>query len=121
MRRTGLAALVAILLVGGALWFQRQQTRAARRAAETEARQRHEVEEKELRARHNLYAADMNLAQQAIVDGNFGRAEALLGANIPESGQADLRGIEWHHFWQRVRGDSAGVLRGHQEVVSSLA
>jgi hypothetical protein len=85
-----------------------------------EAEQRRLVERKELAARQNLYAADINLAQQAVETGNFGRAEELLAEYLPRPGVEDLRGFEWHHFWHRVRGDSIGVLHGHSEVVSSL-
>lgn len=119
-RRLGLvAAAVGVLGLIGVL-FERRQAVEARERAASEARQRRAIEEKELVARQNLYAADMNLAQQALEAGNYGRAEDLLAAYQPGSGSADLRGFEWHHFWHRVRGDSLGVWRGHDQVVSSL-
>lgn len=119
-RRLGLAAVVVGLLGLVGLVFERRQASEARQRASAEARQRRLIEEKELAARQNLYAADMNLAQQAIDSGNYGRAEELLAAYRPGSGSSDLRGFEWHHLWHRVRGDSQGVLRGHDQVVSSL-
>lgn len=119
-RKLGALALVAGLIAVVAVWFEHRQTDAANRRAASETAQRRLVEEKERAARQNLYAADMNLAQQAIGAGNYGRAEELLAAWRPGPGEPELRGFEWFHYWHRVRGDSIGVLRGHEEVVSSL-
>lgn len=119
-QRLGAAALLCALIVAGALYFERQRSAAARAVAAAEARLRHALEEREAAARLNLYAADMNLAQQALDAGNYGRAEALLAGYAPLPGRTDIRAVEWFHFWQRLRGDSLAVLQGHQEVVSSL-
>lgn len=119
-QRFGAVTLLAGLTALGAVWFERRQAAAANQRAAAEAAQRRLVEDKERVARQNLYAADMNLAQQAITAGNYGRAEELLGAWRPGPGEPELRGFEWFHYWHRVRGDSIGVLRGHEEVVSSL-
>jgi WD40 repeat protein len=119
-RRLGLVAAAVGLLGLIGVMFERKQAVEARERAASEARQRRAIEEKELVARQNLYAADMNLAQQALDSGNYGRAEELLAAYQTGSGSADLRGFEWHHLWHRVRGDSLGVMRGHDQVVSSL-
>jgi WD40 repeat protein len=120
-RRLGLvAAAVGLLGLIGVL-VERKRAVEARDRATSESRQRQVIEEKERTARQNLYAADMNLAQQALDVGNYGRAEDLLAAYQPGSGSSDLRGFEWHHLWHRVRGDSLGVLRGHEQVVSTLA
>ena len=120
-RRVGLFAAAVAFLGLVLIAFERRQTRQALRQAETEGRQRRLVEEKELAARENLYAADMNLAQQALEGGNYGRADELLKSYLPEPGQRDLRGFEWFHFSDRLKGDSLGVFRGHTEVVSGLA
>ncbi len=119
-RRAGLLAGLLFLAVAGALAWERRIADNARREAASQARQRLVVEEKERHARENLYAADMNLAQQAIGTGNYGRAESLLAEYIPAIGQPDLRGFEWRHFWKQVRGDSIGALSGHSNLVSSL-
>ena len=119
-RRLGLAALGVGLLGLAGLVFELRQASEARDRASAEGRQRRLIEEKEVIARQNLYAADMNLAQQAIDSGNYGRAEDLLAAYRPDSRSADLRGFEWRHLWHRVRGDSRSVLRGHDQVVTSL-
>ncbi|HVY68389.1 MAG TPA: serine/threonine-protein kinase, partial [Verrucomicrobiae bacterium] len=120
-RRAAFAALVLILIAGAGLWAERRRAEAARQIAIQESVHRRQIEQRELAALNNLYAADMNLAQQAIAAGSFGRAESLLGAYIPRGGQDDPRGFEWFHLWHRVRGDSAAILQGHEHVVSSLA
>ena len=120
-RRFGLVTVVLTLIALAVGTVERQQSREAQRQAEAETRQRRLIEEKELVARQNLYAADMNLAQQALETGNFGRAEELLNAYRPGGGAPDLRGFEWFHFADRLQGDSLGVIRGHSEVVSALA
>jgi WD40 repeat protein len=119
-RRVGVAALALLVAGAAALWVESRRAENARLLALRETQQRQAVEEKERVARQNLYAADMNLAQQAIAAGNYGRAEALLSTYAhPEPG-GEMRGFEWFHFWRTVRGDSIGVLRGHDQVVSSL-
>jgi len=104
--------VVAALLAGGIVstW----QAVRARRAE-------HFARQQEQGARKNLYAADMNLAHQAIETGNFGRARSLLQAYRPAPGQEDLRGFEWRYLWAASRGDSVATLRGHANVVSSVA
>jgi eukaryotic-like serine/threonine-protein kinase len=127
------AALIAMLAVG-TLVSTLEAIRAARaeRSAivgrEREAQLRQHAEEEraratqaELRARQNLYAADMNLASQAVQAGNIGRARSLLQAHRPGPGQEDLRGFEWRYLWAEARGDNFAVLRGHSNVVTSVA
>jgi WD40 repeat protein len=119
-QRAGLAALAALVLAGLMIGLERRGIESANREAAAQARQRQLVEDKERHARENLYAADMNLAQQAIDAGNYGRARVLLEAYVPSGGNADLRGFEWYYYWHKVEGDSVGVLHGHDQVVSCL-
>lgn len=119
-RRIALAAVGAGVVGIGLLQWQRQQTATARLMALAESRQRHAMEARELVARQNLYAVDMNLAQVAIDGGNYGRAEVLLASYIPQGTTEDLRGFEWFHYWHRIQGDNAGVLKGHEGLVSSI-
>jgi WD40 repeat protein len=119
-RRAGAVALVALLLAAVAIRLERRRAEAANREAALEIKQRQIVEEKERHARENLYAADMNLAQQAIERGNYGRASSLLSAYLPSATGQDFRGLEWFYYWQILRGDSIGVLTGHTHLVSSL-
>ncbi|MEZ6120662.1 MAG: WD40 repeat domain-containing serine/threonine protein kinase [Pirellulaceae bacterium] len=57
--------------------------------------------------RRGRYASDMQLAQLAVRDGNFGRAEELL-LRYSETKHEDLRRFEWYLLWNQVYG---GLLR----------
>ncbi|MEW6155904.1 MAG: protein kinase, partial [Verrucomicrobiota bacterium] len=100
------------------LAFQ-QATRAERfgRVAGYEKRQ---AEKAAMELRRSLYVADMNLAWQAINEGNLGRAQALLSNYLPattnalnltgfrfapSTNQPDLRGFEWRFLWNAAKGD----------------
>ncbi|HVM48093.1 MAG TPA: serine/threonine-protein kinase, partial [Candidatus Acidoferrum sp.] len=85
---SGAIVILLALGLGMSFWLllrERQAHRAAI-AAQMQAQQselqavqqRRRAEEGELKARENLYAADMDLAQQAQLAGNWGRARALL-------------------------------------------
>ncbi len=121
------AAALALALVAGlvaSLWqagVARQAQRSAESARLKEAQLRQLAEQEELNARRNLYAADMNLANQALEAGNWGRARTLLMAHEPAQGQEDLRGFEWRYLWAATRGDSFAALRGHSNVITSVA
>ncbi len=56
-------------------------------------------------ARRNLYAGQINLAQETMEEGAVERARALLDALRPLRGQEDLRGWEWRYLWRRCQGD----------------
>src|SRR6185436_2932026 len=56
-------------------------------------------------ARRNTYAAEINVALQALAENNLGRARDLLERQRPEAGQEDLRGFEWRYLWQLCQGD----------------
>jgi WD40 repeat protein len=65
-------------------------------------------------ARHQLYAAQMHLAQQAGDDGNIWRTRELLAAQRPRPGQEDLRGFEWRYLWRLCRDQSLYTFRDRQ-------
>ena len=71
--------------------------------------------------RQNLYAADMNLAQQSFELGNLGRARERLKAHWPKRGELDLRGFEWRYLWNQCQGDNFHTFSGHSNVVSCVA
>jgi WD40 repeat protein len=48
----------------------------------------------------SLYFERMRLAAEQLDNGNIDRLEELLGQTKPTAGQEDLRGFEWHMFWQ---------------------
>jgi WD40 repeat protein len=54
-----------------------------------------------------LYAAQMNVAQQAWAAGDMERARSLLEAQRPRPRQEDLRGFEWRYLWPLCQHGSA--------------
>jgi serine/threonine protein kinase len=138
--RAGLttAAAIALLLLMGVTVSSWQAVRATRAEVEqtrqrqiaeanerqalnaqlSEAKQRQAAEEQrqkavsqELVARQRAYAADMNLAHQALAMNNFGRAKMLLNRYKPQPGQQDLRGWEWRFLWGQCKSDAGASLR----------
>ena len=95
-----------------------QSERQARQAA-TRAQGEAEVERD--RARRNLYAADINLAHQAWLQSNLGKARRLLARARPEAGQEDLRGWEWRYLWGQTRGDDTAEIARFDGGVFHLA
>jgi len=68
-----------------------------------------------------LYAADVNLAQQALEAGNLVRATTLLDAHRPLRGQEDWRGFEWYYLKNLCRGDETHTFHGHAQPVRGVA
>jgi WD40 repeat protein len=69
--------------------------------------------------RRLLYAAHMNLAQQAWESADVGRVEELLASHRPHPGDEDLRGFEWYYLW-RLSHRFLSILR-HNDAVQSVA
>ena len=121
-RKPALAAAVAALLVvglvglAGILW----EWRRAEQHAKEENRQRKLAEQNERTTRQNLYAADMNVVQQALAQQNVGRARELLQAYEPKTGQPDLRGWEWWFYSQQCRGDDVFKVAREGNKVTAL-
>ena len=96
----------------------REQALAAKRVAETQASVN----------RRRAYAADMNLAQQALSVNNLGRARELLERYLPETdsiskqtARPDLRGWEWRYLWERCKSDALFDLCQVADGVVSLS
>jgi WD40 repeat protein/predicted Ser/Thr protein kinase len=69
------------------------------------------------KARRHLYAARMNLAQQAWESAQLGRLRELLDGQRPEhTGGEDLRGFEWY-YWHRLGHAELLAQEGHSYVV----
>ncbi len=60
------------------------------------------AEEKEQLQRRRFYAAQMNLAHQALVAGDPARVLDLLDHQRPLAGEPDLRGFEWYYLWREI-------------------
>ncbi|MHB8524498.1 MAG: WD40 domain-containing protein, partial [Limisphaerales bacterium] len=145
-----LLGLVAVLILVSVSY---QQERAARAAADrsriAEASQRQRAETEALRARQFQYASDMNLAHQAVDDGNLFRALQLLDRHRPTGKVAsgkwqvasnetdslplvpqlitrhsslvtDLRGWEWRYLWQQCQGEQLSILGSHSNGVTAV-
>ncbi len=84
---------------------------------------------KQLLARRNAYAADMNLVQRALEDSDLGRARELLNRHRPvgkseirnPKSEIDLRGWEWRYLWARCQSDERFTLCQYSNAVSALA
>jgi WD40 repeat protein/serine/threonine protein kinase len=92
---------------------------AASRQAATRAKSEAEVERDH--ARRNLYAADINLAHQAWLQSNLGKARRLLVSTTPQADQEDLRGWEWRYLWGLTRGDDTAEIARFNGGVFHLA
>jgi serine/threonine protein kinase/WD40 repeat protein len=79
---------------------QRLQAQSTQKAADSERQH----------SRQLLYAADMNLAQQALNQNNLGRVRRLLDRHRPQPGEEDLRGWEWRYLWQLTRNTAIVTL-----------
>jgi WD40 repeat protein/serine/threonine protein kinase len=118
-----------------------EQTTEKARTAEFSQRQRAEAEA--LRARQFQYASDMNLAHQAVDDGNLFRALQLLERHRPGFGvpalagsaesrpggepdrlkaglQTDLRGWEWRYLWKQCQSEEILTLGSHSNGVNTV-
>jgi WD40 repeat protein/serine/threonine protein kinase len=76
---------------------------------QTAAREAHNARRSESAARRSQYISDMNLAQQALESGDVVRALELLKTHVPEPGQEDFRGFEWHYLWKLGHNDLASL------------
>lgn len=108
-----LALIAAIAGLGAYLERQRaNQEMSGRLAAEAE---------RDALARQSVYSAALAQAQRALDQDDLARARRLLDAVIPQPGQADLRGFEWHALRYRAEGDPAAVLRENGPAIDRLA
>jgi WD40 repeat protein len=118
-------AFATALIVGLALftWQFVEKSKAYRRVLQAEREQsrlRQEAETQALVARRKAYAADMNVVHQALMVNNLGRAQELLNAQLPQSGQLDLCGWEWRYLWQRCQSDALFTLCQQSNEICSL-
>jgi WD40 repeat protein/serine/threonine protein kinase len=72
-------------------------------------------------ARMNEYVADINLAQQSLISGNYGRGVQLLKKYLPQRGVPDLRGFEWRYLWRVSRGEDHVAFAQQGSAVRTLA
>ncbi len=120
---TALAAVIAL----GWLWQARQTDKVTTLATENLALAKQAeasatlAKENAQAARERLYAADINLAHQALKDDNLRLAQSLLENHVPQPGQSDLRGFEWRYLWQRTRSEELLTFPGQSTGSRVLA
>jgi WD40 repeat protein/serine/threonine protein kinase len=68
-------------------------------------KERDEVKALNEKLRRTLYAAHMNLAQQAWEAGDSDRVRELLEQHRPRQGETDLRGFEWFYLYRLCHSD----------------
>src|SRR6185436_4616799 len=95
--------------------------RIAQSSQRQESHLRQQAEREKTSARLNEYVADINLAQQSLAAGNYGRAVELLDKHRRGPNEINLRGFEWRYLWQISRGDDHVALPGQEGTVHSLA
>jgi WD40 repeat protein len=120
----GAGTAVALALVVGAVasTWQAVRARKAERAttlernraeqqAQLAGREATRANEVAIAARRSAYAAEINVALQALAESNLGRVRELLDRQQPKAGEEDLRGFEWRYLWQLCRGDEFATFR----------
>jgi len=118
----GTAVALALVFGGMASTWQAVRARKAERAATLErnrAEQQAQLAAAEATratavataARRYAYAAEINVAFQALAESNLGRVRELLDRQQPMSGEEDLRGFEWRYLWQLCHGDEIATFR----------
>jgi WD40 repeat protein/serine/threonine protein kinase len=127
-------AIVATTLVAAtvvSLWLTVRATQAEKDAVSSQRREtilrkraEHEREratENERLARLNEYVADMNVAYQSLLGGNYSRALQTMKKHEPRPGQPDLRGFEWRYLRELSKGDEHIALPTQGGNVLSVA
>src|SRR5208283_3203717 len=93
-----------------------KEQRLAAQAERDKAQTAQQAEKQErLRADHLLYAANMNLAQEAWNQNNIGQLRRAL----KDTQDSLNRGFEWY-YWQRQTHLALKTLRGHLHSVNSV-
>jgi WD40 repeat protein len=130
---TAVAIITAAILTGAVISVSEavRATRAEKRALLAQAqetrqrlqaeKERRRAEEGEASSRLNEYIADINLAQEALIDGNYGNARKSLAKHVPAAGAPDLRGFEWRYLSQLARGDEHAAFPDQDGSIESLA
>jgi hypothetical protein len=116
----GLTAMTAALLVLVVVFALRERSSAIRQrddAREQQAR----VEEREAALRRQMYIADVELASQAWRNADLRVMRERLARQLPQPGQEDLRGFEWHYLWRVCHSSEPWTLRGHEGEVGCAA
>ena len=104
---------------------QREKAEANERRAvaarANEAQLRKRADQLAQEARRNLYTADMNLAAQALVDNNWGKAKRILEEYRRDDSQNEFLGWEWRYMWNKTqKTHELKKLAGHTNYTSGV-
>jgi WD40 repeat protein/serine/threonine protein kinase len=126
-RHRAAAALLAVVglglaLLAGGLYWHKGRLRAYDGALQAAGERERAVaaaaaEERERTARLQTYGSSVRRAAQLWAEGGHVAAVEILAAYVPNPGEEDVRGFEWHYLWQR----GLRLLKGHRTNVLSLA
>lgn len=113
-RRPLVAALVAVVALSLASGMAGVLLHNASLGKALNLAEKHRLDtlEREAILKEHLYAADIRMAQQAIANGEVGRAEKVLARYEPGEGEKDLRGFEWRHLWHQCHAARL-IYKGH--------
>jgi hypothetical protein len=98
---------------------QQQRNEAQKQRDEVKA-VNEKLEATQAELRNTLYAAHMNLARNAWETKNIARLRTFLEQHVPQPGETDLRGFEWHYF-QRLLHPELLTIRGHNATIQHVA
>jgi WD40 repeat protein/serine/threonine protein kinase len=98
-----------------------EQRKLAEKLEKIAKKQQAQAEEREKTTRRYLYAAHMNLAQQAVELPDPPRALRLLRLHQPKPGQEDLRSFEWYYWWRQCHRRLLKTLERHTDSVYAVA
>ena len=121
---TAAVGVTVLAATGLSMWQAIRATRAEHQALTMqveESRLRRQAEREKAAAALNEYVADINLAHQAVRDGNFRRATQLLDKHKPQGNGPDLRGFEWHYLRQLCHGNPRTELPPEDGPIQSVA
>ena len=106
--RRKLAYVIAASLVlfvtalgSGGVWLQAKETEAANQVATAQQKRADEQQAANEELQQVLYASEIQLASTKLSIGNVKDAVTILDSHVPESGETDRRGFEWH-FLKRL-------------------
>jgi WD40 repeat protein/serine/threonine protein kinase len=123
-----LCLVVGIVGTSWGLVRARQAEGKARTEADTAVAERQRANQEAEKAKRErrierlrFYASQINLAHQALQTGEHTRAIQILDELRPQAGQEDLRTFEWYYLWRICHYRCRGVLRGHENTITSLA
>jgi eukaryotic-like serine/threonine-protein kinase len=103
-----------------ALNGERKALALAQQRSDDAARNLVAARESERTARHALYAAQINLAQQSAASADVDQMLELLNSLRPDPGQEDLRGFEWYYLWRLCHKESLTLQEFSSPVRSAV-